>query len=132
MNSTTSIITKVSIENLKKQSKTLLKSYKFNDTNALERVRVYFKDKKEICLADAQLVIARENGFSSWLALKEKTSKGNKFSLNKIGNAYSYREASEVTKISEERLSELAKEIYTKPDNYLTGTEIKKLWSTYS
>ena len=59
-----------SFENLKKQAKSLLKSVKSGQQDALDRVGPYFGDPAAIGLQFAQLVIAREYGFSSWTKLK--------------------------------------------------------------
>lgn len=58
------------LDNLKKQAKSLLKTIKENDPAALARVKPYFNDPNAIGLQDAQLVIARDYGFSSWKKLK--------------------------------------------------------------
>jgi ankyrin repeat protein len=62
----------------KKQAKALLKAYRANEAEALERVlrhhprleNVLEKIIPDFSLSDAQLVIAREYGFSSWAKLK--------------------------------------------------------------
>lgn len=59
-----------SLENLKKQAKSLLKFVRDNDRTALERVAPYVKDTANFKLNDAQLVISRELGFASWARLK--------------------------------------------------------------
>ena len=59
-----------SLENLKKQAKSLLKSVRDNDRAALERIAPYVKDRANFKLNDAQLVISRELGFASWARLK--------------------------------------------------------------
>src|SRR5712671_5518852 len=56
----------------KKQAKELLQSFKSGDAEARARVRAVLPDKKKIALADAQLVLAREYGFSNWAALKQQ------------------------------------------------------------
>jgi len=55
----------------KKQAKELLQSFKSGDAEALARVRAVLPDKQKIALADAQLVLAREYGFTNWAALKQ-------------------------------------------------------------
>ena len=59
-----------SLENLKKQAKSLLKSVRDNDRAAVERIAPYVKDDASFKLNDAQLVISRELGFASWARLK--------------------------------------------------------------
>jgi hypothetical protein len=70
-----------SLEQYKKQAKDLVKSYKSNDSEAIRRIKHNHPglDKlpdsdilnSKFALADAQLVIARENGFPSWTKFKE-------------------------------------------------------------
>lgn len=60
-----------SLENLRKQSKTLLKSYRANDPISIERVKaLHPKLQQEFSLSDAQFVVAQTYGFSSWPRLK--------------------------------------------------------------
>jgi ankyrin repeat protein len=56
----------------KKQAKELLQSFKSGDAEARARVRAVLPDKQKIALADAQLVLAREYGFTNWAALKQQ------------------------------------------------------------
>jgi ankyrin repeat protein len=55
----------------KKLAKELLQSFKSGDAESRARVRALLPDKQKIVLADAQLVLAREYGFTSWPALKQ-------------------------------------------------------------
>ena len=62
-----------SIENLRKQAKSLRNAVRANDRNAVARVREFHptpEDLKEFQLHDAQLVVARSYGFPSWTKLK--------------------------------------------------------------
>ncbi len=59
------------LENLKKQAKSLLKLIKQADPSSLSRIKPFFDDPDGISLQDAQLVIARDYGFSSWRKLKQ-------------------------------------------------------------
>lgn len=69
-----------SLEQLKKQAKSLLKHQQAADSAALTRIREYhprFRDRSkeqvgssQFALADAQLVIANEYGFASWSKLQ--------------------------------------------------------------
>jgi ankyrin repeat protein len=69
-----------SLENLKKQAKTLLHAWQSRDSHALDRLRTHHprftrateKELKAIPprLADCQLVLAREHGMESWPQLK--------------------------------------------------------------
>ena len=60
------------LEQQKKLAKDLLAAFRRGDTEALARVRAELPDKKEIRLADAQYVLAREYGFTSWRDLMER------------------------------------------------------------
>ncbi len=70
------------LEYEKKQAKTLFKAYKAVDATALERIRASHPrlqnvpersiPLRDFKLSDAQLVIAREYGFSSWPQLKNQ------------------------------------------------------------
>ncbi len=62
------------LDHLKKQAKALLKAVRAGDEAALSRVGPYFGDPASIGLQYAQLVIAREYGFSSWTKLKGAVS----------------------------------------------------------
>ncbi|MEM8689273.1 MAG: ankyrin repeat domain-containing protein [Pseudomonadota bacterium] len=59
-----------SLDHLKKQAKRLLRSAREGDEAALGRIGPYFGHPRSIGLQSAQLVIAREYGFSSWARLK--------------------------------------------------------------
>ena len=59
-----------SLEQLQKQAKDLLRAYRAADPAAIERFRTAGAPQREGILADAQFVIARENGFPSWAKLK--------------------------------------------------------------
>ena len=52
----------------KKLAKELLRAFRGGDREAIVRMRAELPDKTEISLADAQFVLAREYGFSSWRA----------------------------------------------------------------
>lgn len=76
-----SLPSQANLEQLKKQAKDLLKLHKGGDAQAVERFRARHPrysgaSESEIrgsrlSLSDAQLVIAREYGFTSWLKLRE-------------------------------------------------------------
>lgn len=55
----------------KKLAKELLNAFRADDGEAIARIRAALPDKREIALADAQFVLAREYGFTNWLELKE-------------------------------------------------------------
>jgi ankyrin repeat protein len=60
-----------SLEHLKKQAKELLHSVQAQDPTAAERFRSLGIVPADAKLADAQHVVARDYGFSSWTTLKE-------------------------------------------------------------
>lgn len=68
--------TRPSLEHLKKQAKRLHKAVRSSDTDALTSVGPYFGDPSKISLQQAQLVIARDYGFSSWTKLKHHIDAG--------------------------------------------------------
>jgi len=59
------------LEQQKRQAKELLQAFTAGDAEAQARVRAELPDKRQIVLADAQYVLAREYGFTNWAALKE-------------------------------------------------------------
>jgi len=62
-----------SLEQLRKQAKELLKSYRADDPSTVARFQSHHPraiPEKGLALADAQLVLAREYGFPSWAKLK--------------------------------------------------------------
>jgi hypothetical protein len=64
---------KPSLEHLKTRAKNLLKAYRAGDPQILKRIQTQLKNfsaSSRFLLADAQLVIAKEYGFSSWTKLK--------------------------------------------------------------
>ena len=64
---------RLNLEQQKKRAKTLLKALKANSPEALQRLRDVHSESgysKDYQLADAQLVLARENGFASWPKMK--------------------------------------------------------------
>ena len=65
-----------SIDHLKKQAKRLLKQARAEEPEALHQVGPYFGDPSKITLQQAQLVIARDHGFSSWTRLKRHIESG--------------------------------------------------------
>ena len=72
-----------SLEHLKNQAKALHRAAKSSDSSAFERLKANHPDfsssslvtSQPVQLADAQLVIAREYGFSSWAKLKEHVNR---------------------------------------------------------
>ncbi|HSS96019.1 MAG TPA: hypothetical protein VLK33_03275, partial [Terriglobales bacterium] len=69
---THSEVARLNLEYYRKQAKSLLKAAKTNDTNALQRLELHSpKFASSPALHDAQLTIAREQGFSSWPRFKD-------------------------------------------------------------
>ncbi|HLN32485.1 MAG TPA: ankyrin repeat domain-containing protein [Gemmataceae bacterium] len=85
---TTSLPPNPSIENLKKQAKTLKKAWQAGAADALERIRAVHPQYANVAddhlrtvkprLTDCQLVLAREAGFASWPQLKVAVESANK------------------------------------------------------
>ena len=97
----------------KKQAKELLQSFNSGDAEARARVREVLPDKKKIALADAQLVLAREYGFSTWAALKqhiEARVEPKRSPEERMHDAFSRHDAAEV-RILFETHAELRKRI---------------------
>ena len=68
-----------SLENLKKQAKSLQKACEAGDAEALSRMRIWSPQNRERPkLADCQLVLAREFGFASWPQLKVAVEAANR------------------------------------------------------
>lgn len=63
------LLTFPNLEHLKNQARRFLKAYRAGDPEPRERVRT-ISSTREFKLADAQFVVARGYGFSSWTALK--------------------------------------------------------------
>ncbi|HEU4994277.1 MAG TPA: ankyrin repeat domain-containing protein [Gemmatimonadaceae bacterium] len=61
-----------SLDQQKKLAKELLQAFRAGEHEANERIRAELPDKQGIALADAQFVLAREYGFSSWRELRER------------------------------------------------------------
>ena len=79
------------LDNLKKQAKSLLKLIKQADPSSLSRIKPFFNDPEGISLQGAQLVIARDYGFSSWRKLRqhlESDTPGRQQSPDQIANEF--------------------------------------------
>jgi methyltransferase (TIGR00027 family) len=64
-------VSRLNLEHQRKRARALLNGARLRDAEAIARVRrAGAGDAEAIALHDAQLVIARENGFSSWSKLK--------------------------------------------------------------
>jgi ankyrin repeat protein len=97
----------------KKLAKELLQSFASGDAEARARVRSVLPDKQLIALADAQLVLAREYGFSSWAALKqhiEARVEDTRLPEERMHDAFRRRDASAVRTLFE-RHAELRERI---------------------
>jgi len=60
----------VSLDDLKDHAKTLLHAVDAGNPDALQRIKPYFDDASSLTLQRAQLVVAREHGFTSWRKAK--------------------------------------------------------------
>ena len=60
------------LRQLRVQAKELVRAVHAADPAAISRVTPYFQPASEFTLANAQLVIARENGFESWPRLRRE------------------------------------------------------------
>ena len=60
----------VTLNDVRSRAKALLKSAQAGESVTLKRVKPYFEESSSLTLQQAQLVIAREYGFSSWRKLK--------------------------------------------------------------
>jgi ankyrin repeat protein len=58
------------LDQQKKLAKELHRAFRRGDAEAAARMRAELPDKRDLTLADAQFVLAREYGFPSWRALK--------------------------------------------------------------
>ena len=78
---TKSLPTNPSLENLQKQAKSLLKRIKASDAEAIRRLATHSRIEPDSTgnakLADCQLVLAREYGFSTWGELKKTVGLAN-------------------------------------------------------
>lgn len=89
----------------KKLAKELLRSFTAGDAEARARVRASLPDKPRITLADAQFVLAREYGFTSWAALKrqiEESRKDARSALERMHEVFARRDAAGVRRLLEE------------------------------
>lgn len=63
------------IERFKTQAKFLKKDYDKGNKSAINLIRKYYHNPR-VTLMNCQFVIAKENGFSNWSDLLDKTSGG--------------------------------------------------------
>ena len=87
----------------KKLAKELLKAFESGNSEARARVRTVLPDKRQITLSDAQLVLAREYGFTNWAALKQhiEASPEPAFSLERVHDAFGRHDAGTVRMLFE-------------------------------
>ena len=72
---TRSLPPRPSLDQQKKRAKELLAAFRAQDPGAIARIRAQLPDKQRITLADAQLTLAREYGFTSWSTLKDQIAR---------------------------------------------------------
>jgi ankyrin repeat protein len=85
-----------------KQAKELLERFTDGETEARARVRAALPDKKQIALADAQFVIAREYGFVNWAALKrhiESVGEPARSPIERVHHAFDTRDAGALRRV---------------------------------
>ena len=63
---------KLNLRQLKTQAKDLVRAIRAGDQSSIARVVPYFASQSAFTLANAHLVIARENGFESWPLLRKE------------------------------------------------------------
>jgi ankyrin repeat protein len=92
-----------SFEHQQKLAKRLLRDVWAGDAEAIERVRAFLPaaDPNALKLHDAQLVVARGYGFSSWLALKRKIESLTKSPLEQFDVAVREGDAERVRELLE-------------------------------
>jgi hypothetical protein len=91
---TTSLPPNPSLENLKKQAKTLQRKWRTGDAEALARIRAAYPQYTQLSdqqlraakprLTDCQLILAREGGFETWPQLKAAVQSSNRESANQF------------------------------------------------
>lgn len=90
------------LEQQQKQAKELLARFVEGETEARARVRAALPDKRQIVLADAQFVVAREYGFVSWAALKrhiESLAEAGRTPEELVHDAFGRRDAGAVRRV---------------------------------
>ena len=88
----------------KSQAKELLQSFAAGDPESRARIRAALPDKQPIVLADAQFVLAREYGFTSWAALKqhiESMETAGRSPEDRLHDAFRRRDAQAVRRVFE-------------------------------
>lgn len=94
------------LEQQKKLAKELLHAFRAGDDEAIARVRAGLPDKRDISLTDAQFVLAREYGFTTWRELKEHIERRAAASLppmEQFKRAVHRRDASTLRRLLEQR-----------------------------
>lgn len=83
------VVAKTTLDSLRKQAKAILKAVKAGDASAMARIAPYFGDPHGIGLQDIHLVLAREQGFSSWTRLKAALeAKDGKVAADRLANRF--------------------------------------------
>ena len=95
---------KPNLEHLKKQAKELLRDFQQHKSAAVERFRTYISNSTppDAKLADAQHVIARDYGFSSWPKLKEHVESVTLAPAEQLAAAVRASNAQRVARVLEE------------------------------
>ena len=88
------------LEQQQKLAKELLSAYRHGEDEARARIRAQLPDKQRIVLADAQFVLAREYGFATWAALRDRIEQLN---LERLSPEQRFKRAVESRDVGELR-----------------------------
>jgi len=94
------------LEQQKKLAKDLIDAFRADDSEAIARIRAELPDKKSVGLTDAQYVLSREYGFSSWRELKDQIESVTADDLplvDRFKKAVHRRDASALRRLAPER-----------------------------
>lgn len=126
---------------LRKEAKRLLKQVQSGVDTACERFLVYWPasprgNGSDFMLTQAQLVIAREHGYTSWTHLKtsllhekDKTMTATKSNdkVKRLG-VYTYEETESLLEIPQAEIKRMMSVDGKPPPRYLTAVDIEKVW----
>ena len=105
------MINEPSLESLNDQADLLMRDAARSEPTAVERVlthhpewRRFWRSRKAFEISDAQIVIAREHRFRTWLQLTDAMGRGKKISLTEGSEGNPYFEVVDKLKIKDERI----------------------------
>jgi ankyrin repeat protein len=93
---------RLDLEQQKTQAKELLRAFRSADPEAVERIRAVLPDKQRLTLADAQFVLAREYGFTSWAELRRRAAADaadSRTPSQRTHDAFRRRDAAEIRRL---------------------------------